>query len=104
MDKVGKQSVQRTRHGGQQQAQIRSTFLYYAASVAYNPEDRKYIPYVRKSPIQNSIFSKTDQLSGVRKTCLSTMSHLKWALHMTKPFLSSLLKPKELLHILPYSP
>lgn len=87
---------------------VRSTsHLYHAASVAQNLEDRKYTMYFRKSPILNSTFFKTDKPSGFRKMCLSTMSHLEWALHMTKPFFlpfvnASLRKPKEPLHILPY--
>ena len=69
------------------EVRIRSTFhLYYAAS--YNLEDRKYIMYFRISPIQNSVFFKIDKPSGVRETCLSTKSQLKWALHMTSPILS----------------
>ena len=61
--------------------------------LAYNSEDRKYIIYFRKSPIQNRAFFKTDKHSGVRTTHVLILSHLKWALHMTRPFfyLSSVL-------------
>lgn len=101
-------SVPRTGHGGHQTGSGRGySHPHYAASGPYNPEDRKYIMYFRKSPILNSTFFKSDKPSAFRKTWLSTLSHLEWVLPMTKPFLSALCqpfspKPKELLHILPY--
>lgn len=55
---------------------------------------------------QNSKTLKIDTPSWVRKISFPTMSCLKWTLHKTRPFfylffvISSLYKPKELLHIL----
>lgn len=61
MDRAGKPLVQDIGQGGRQTDSDQEDFpLYYAASVAYNLEDKKHITYFRKVLFKNSTFFKTD--------------------------------------------